>query len=116
MGPRAGIRGRGGGGVQIRAVGGVQKKAAKFAYHTNESNWETFSQRRNISRICALLKAYPGERAWKAIGDRLQRLNCLSRVGLELENLEQEAKDGYREIFLCEQNLPSMEPVTCRNF
>jgi len=33
-----------------------------------------------ISRICVLFKAYSGERAWKAIGDRLQRPNYLSRV------------------------------------
>jgi hypothetical protein len=57
----------------------VQKKAAKFAHLTNESNWET-SQRRKISRVCAVFKAYSGERAWRAIGDRLQRPNYLSRV------------------------------------
>jgi len=45
----------------------------------NESNWETLSQRRKISRIYALFKAYSGERAWNAIGDRLQRLHYLSR-------------------------------------
>jgi len=82
---------------QIHALDRVQKKAAKFTYHTNESNWETLSQRRMISRICALFKAYSGERAWKTIGDRLQRPNCLSRA-----DQEQGAKDGYREIFLCE--------------
>ena len=65
---------------QIHALDRVQKKrGAKFAYHTNESNWETLSQRRMISRICAVFKAYSGERAWKAIGDRLQRSNYLSR-------------------------------------
>ena len=42
---------------QIHALDRVQKKAAKSAYHTNESNWETLSQRRKISRICALFKA-----------------------------------------------------------
>ena len=47
------------------------------------SNWETLSKRRKISRICALFKAYSGERAWKAIGDRLQRPNYLSRVDHE---------------------------------
>ena len=56
------------------------KKAAKFAYHLCESNWEALSQRRKISRICALFKAYSGERAWKVIGDRLQRPNYLSRI------------------------------------
>ena len=59
------------------------KKAAKFTYHINESNWEILSQRRKVSRICALFKAYTGERAWKAIGDRLERTNYLSRVDHE---------------------------------
>jgi len=65
---------------QIYALDRVQKKAATFAYHMSESNWETLSQRRKISRICALFKAYSGERAWKVIGDRLQRPNYLSRI------------------------------------
>jgi hypothetical protein len=30
--------------------------------------------------MCALYKAYTGERAWKAIGDRLQLPSYLSRV------------------------------------
>jgi hypothetical protein len=61
----------------------VQKKAAKFAHHTNSSNWEILASRRKISRICALYNAYSGERAWKAIGDRLQRPHYLSRVDYE---------------------------------
>ena len=65
---------------QIHALDRVQKKAAKFAYHRNKSNWETLTQRGKISRICAVLKAYSGERAWKAIGDRLERPYYLSRV------------------------------------
>jgi hypothetical protein len=68
---------------QIHALDMVQKKAAKFAYHMNELNWETLSQRRKISHICALFRAYSGEWAWKAIGDRLERPNYLSRVNHE---------------------------------
>jgi len=68
---------------QIYVLDRVQKKAAKFAYHMSELNWETFLQRRKISRICALFKAYSGERAWKATGDRLQRPNYLSRIDHE---------------------------------
>ena len=33
-----------------------------------------------------------------------------------MENQEQEAKDGYREIFLCEQDHLTLELVTSRNF
>jgi hypothetical protein len=58
----------------------VQNTAAKFARHRNDSNWETLTQRRERSRICALFKAYTGERAWKAIGDRSERPCSLSRV------------------------------------
>jgi hypothetical protein len=65
---------------QIHALDRVQKKADKFAYRMSESNWETLSQRRKIARICALFKAYFGERGWKFICDRLQRPNYLSRI------------------------------------
>jgi hypothetical protein len=65
---------------QINALDRVQNKAAKFAHHRNDSNWETLAQRRKISRICALLKAYTGGRTWKATGDRLRSTWYLSRV------------------------------------
>jgi len=38
------------------------------------------AQRRKIARMCALYKAYTGERAWKAIGGRLQTPSYLRRV------------------------------------
>jgi len=61
----------------------VQKKAAKFAHHVNSSNWETLVLHRKLSCICAVFKAYSGERAWKAISDRLQWPHYLSRVDHE---------------------------------
>jgi hypothetical protein len=64
---------------QISALERVQRKACKFAYHRTDSNWETLAQRRKIARIVALFKAYTGERAWKAIGDRLQKLGAESK-------------------------------------
>jgi hypothetical protein len=67
---------------QIHALDRVQKKAAKFAFRMNESNWETLSHCRKISRICALFKVYCEERVWKA-GDRIQRSNYLSRIDHE---------------------------------
>jgi hypothetical protein len=57
---------------RINELERMQKKACKFAYHRSDSNWETLAQRRKIARICALFKAYTGERAWKAIGDSEQ--------------------------------------------
>jgi hypothetical protein len=65
---------------QISALDRVQNKAAKFAHHWGGSDWESLAQRRKIARMCALYKAYTGERAWKAIGDRLQAPSYLSRV------------------------------------
>jgi len=67
----------------ISALDRVQKKAAKCAYHMNNPNWETLASRRKLSRICALFKAYSGERAWKAIRDRLQWPHYLSSVDHE---------------------------------
>ena len=68
---------------QISALDRVQKKAAKFAHHKNSPNWQTLASRRKLSRICALFKAYSGKRAWKPIGDRLERPHYLSRVDHE---------------------------------
>jgi hypothetical protein len=58
----------------------VQNKAAKFAHHSGGSDRESLTQRRKIAGMCALYKAYTGERAWKAIGHRLQAPSYLSRV------------------------------------
>jgi hypothetical protein len=64
---------------QINALDRVQKKAAKFANHTNDSVWETLTQRRRIARICALFKAYTGEPARKSRGQ--VRRNRLPQQG-----------------------------------
>jgi hypothetical protein len=63
--------------------------------------WESLVQRRRTARMCALYKAYNGERAWKDIGDRLQLPYYQSRVD-HLENKIQENEDRRWEIFLCE--------------
>jgi len=65
---------------QISALDRVQNKAAKFAHHSGGSDWESLAQRRKISLMCALYKAYTGKRVWKAIGDRLQAPSYLSGV------------------------------------
>jgi hypothetical protein len=56
---------------QINALDCVQKKAAEFAHRTRGLVWESPVQRRKIARMCALFKAYTGERAWKAIGGQV---------------------------------------------
>jgi len=67
---------------QIYALDRVKRKRLNF-HIMKESNWETLSPRRKMTRICALFKAYSGERSWKFIGDRLQRPNYLSRIDNE---------------------------------
>jgi len=68
---------------QISALDRVKKKAAKFTHHTKSPKWENLASRRKLSSICALFKACSGERALKAIGDRLQRPHYLSRIDRE---------------------------------
>jgi len=66
-------------GGQVRALNRVQIRAAKIAKLKNDRGWETLGQRRMIARLCALFKAYTGEPAWRAIGDRLLRPCYLGR-------------------------------------
>jgi hypothetical protein len=65
---------------QISALDRAQKKAAKFTHHMKSPNWETLASCRKLSHIFVLLKAYSGEQAWKARGDRLQWPHYLNRV------------------------------------
>jgi hypothetical protein len=71
----AGSRRRG----SIDALNRVQRKAAEFANNADQTGWEALADRRRVSRLCALFKAYTGRRAWKAIGGRLLRPCYLSR-------------------------------------
>jgi len=68
------------GECQISALDREQNKAAKFAHHSEGSDWESLAQRRKIARMCALYKAYTAEKAWKPLGDRLQAPSYLIRV------------------------------------
>jgi hypothetical protein len=51
----------------------VQGRAAKFANNVDQTGWESLEERRKVSRLCTLFKAYTGRRAWEATGDRLLR-------------------------------------------
>jgi hypothetical protein len=55
----------------MNALDRVQMKVAQFTNHTKDNEWETLTQPRTIARLSALFKAYFGERAWKAVNDRL---------------------------------------------
>jgi len=65
---------------QISAFDLVQNKAAKFAHYLGRTEWESLAQSRKSAHMCALYKAYTGDRAWKEIRDRLQAPSYLSRV------------------------------------
>jgi hypothetical protein len=56
------------------------KESGKICKLTNELKWESLVQCRKILCICALYEVYPGELAWKVMGDRLQRPYYLSRA------------------------------------
>jgi hypothetical protein len=45
---------------QINALDRVQKKAAQLDNNTKASEWETLAQRRTVTRLCTLFKAYSG--------------------------------------------------------
>jgi hypothetical protein len=66
---------------QISALSCVQNEAAKFPYHSGDSDWGSLAKRRKKACVCALYKAYTYDRVWKAIGDRLQAPSYLSKVG-----------------------------------
>jgi hypothetical protein len=64
---------------QINALDRVQNNAAKCTHHRERLDTESLAPRRKLLRMCALYKAYTGERAWKTIGNRLQTPSYLSR-------------------------------------
>jgi hypothetical protein len=80
----------------MRELDRVQKKAAKFSHHTNSPIWEALASRRKIARLGALYKAYCEERAWKDLGDRLERPHYVSRVdhNLKIRNRRQRTDIG----------------------
>jgi hypothetical protein len=89
----------------------VQKKAAKFAHQTNSSNWETLTSCRKLSRMCALFKAYSEERAWRAIGDSLQRPHYLQSVDHERKIRCRRQRTDIRKYSFVNR----LEPATCRS-
>ena len=56
---------------QMNALYRIQSKAAQFTHRMKYFDWEIWAQVRTLAGLCALFKAFSGERAWKAIGDRL---------------------------------------------
>ena len=61
-----------------------------------DSDWENLAQRRTNAHLCASLKAYSREWAWKTICDRLCRPYYLSRFDhvWKIWDMKQEADIG----------------------
>jgi hypothetical protein len=47
---------------QMNALYQIRKKAAPCTHHTKYSDWESVAQRRTLTQLCALFKAYSAER------------------------------------------------------
>jgi len=62
-----------------------------------DSERETLVQHRMIARVCALFKTYSGERAWKAICNRLQRPYYMSRVDHVRKIRDRKQRMGIRK-------------------
>jgi len=90
---------------QVIALDLEQKKAFKFGSHTSDSVRETLAQRSEIGRICALLKAYPGERVWKCTGDSLQGPCHLSREDQDLKIRGRSQRTGIGRYFFVNRTL-----------
>jgi hypothetical protein len=91
----------------------VQKKAAKFADHTSDLVWETLAHCSKMACICAPFKVCSGEWAWKTTRDWLQGPCYLSPDDHD-GKIRSRQQRTYREIFLCELDLQTLEPTTCR--
>jgi hypothetical protein len=97
----------------------VQKNATKFANHINDSVWETWAQRGKIARICALIKAYTVEWAWKSIGDRLRGPCYLGRDDHDRKIRNRKQRTDIDEYFVVNRiiklwnQLPAEATVTC---
>jgi len=90
---------------QINALDRVQKKAAQFTNHTKDSDWETLAQHRTIACLCALFKVYTGERAWKAIHDRLRRPYYLSWVHHVQKIRDRKQRTDIRKYFFVKRTI-----------
>ena len=84
---------------QINAVSRVQTITVPFARHTKNSGWENVAQPRTKTRLCALYKAHSRERAWNVIHERM--VSLLEQSRSLSDNLVEEARNGYRELFFC---------------
>ena len=100
---------------QINALDRVQTKDAQFTDHTNDSDWETLAQRKTLARICALFKAYSGERAWKAIRHRLRRPSYLSRADNVRKIGDRKQRTDIGKYSFVNRTIKNWSQTTCRS-
>ena len=78
----------------------VQMNVAQFTNNTKDSDWENLAERRTITCLCTLFKAYSGEWAWQPICYRLRKPYYLSRVGHDhLERKKQNITLGGQHVY-----------------
>ena len=80
---------------QIKVIDRAQKTEAKYANHTSDSVLETLAHSMKVACFCTLFKAYTGERAWNATGDRLPGPCYLNR-----EDKDRKLGVGHKEQIL----------------
>jgi hypothetical protein len=73
---------------------------------------ESLAQRRKIARMCALFKAYKGERAWKAIRDRLQPPGYLSSVDHNSKIRTRKQKTDVDKYFFVNRTITDWNQLT----
>jgi hypothetical protein len=91
--------------VQINALDRVQNTVAKTVQEKNNSTRETLTQSRQVARVCALFKAYTGQRDWKAIEDRLDEPFYLSRVDHDRKITSRKQKTDIRKYFFANRTI-----------
>jgi hypothetical protein len=98
----------------INALDRVQTKAAQFTNHTKDSDMETLDQHR-IAHLHALFKAYSGERAWKAVHNRLQWPYYLRRVDHVQKIRDRKQRKDIGKYSFVNRTKKKLEPTTCRS-
>ena len=75
--------------------------------------WETLASRRKTACIGALYKAYCGERAWKDIGNKLERLHYLSRADHNRKTGSRRQRTDRGKYWLVNRTIEGLEQVGC---
>ena len=73
------------------------------------------AQLRTIEILCALFKAYSGERSWRAILEGLRRFYSLSSVVHVRKIRVRKQRTDIGKCSVVNRNTKKLEPTTCRS-